>query len=78
MLATGREFITRLAGDPVLAETIARLVLSLVLTPASVTPLDTEAQLRSFAERYVGAMVRAGSDAVALDQLAADHHALDL
>ncbi len=78
VLATGREFITRLVGDPVLAETIARLVLSLVLTPASVTPLDTEAQLRSFAERYVGAMVRVSSDAVALDQLAADHHALDL
>ncbi len=78
VLATGREFIAKLADDDVLAETIARLVMSLVLTPASVTPLETEAELRTFATRYIAAMVRVSSDPVALDQLAADHHALDL
>jgi AcrR family transcriptional regulator len=78
VLAAGREHLSTLTGDDVLAETIARLVMSFALTPASVTPLDTEAELREFAERYIAAMVRVSSDAVALDELAADHHALDL
>ena len=73
VLETGREFIASFArggshGDgvplrspqlDVLTDMLARLILSLVLTPDSVAPLETEAQLRDYAERYVGGITRA-------------------
>jgi AcrR family transcriptional regulator len=59
VLAIGRDFITTLTGDQELAETVARLIISLVLTPQSVLPLSTPDELRAYAERYVSAMVRA-------------------
>lgn len=41
----------------VLGEMLARLILSLVLTPESTVELQTEEQIRAFGEKYVGAVV---------------------
>jgi hypothetical protein len=43
----------------VLSEILARMIMSFVLTPDSVVALETEAELRAYAERYVGSIVRA-------------------
>jgi AcrR family transcriptional regulator len=57
VLATGRAYFATLTGDEVLAETLVRLITSLVLTPESVAPLNTPAELRAYAERFVGPLV---------------------
>jgi hypothetical protein len=43
----------------VLSEILARMILSFVLTPESIVALETEAELRAYAERYIGSIVRA-------------------
>jgi AcrR family transcriptional regulator len=43
----------------VLSEILARMIMSFVLTPESVVALETEAELRAYAERYIGSIVRA-------------------
>jgi AcrR family transcriptional regulator len=57
VLATGRELMATLTDDEVLAETLARLALSMVLTPESVAPIDTRDELRDYARRCIGAIV---------------------
>ncbi|WP_249010610.1 TetR/AcrR family transcriptional regulator [Conexibacter sp. DBS9H8] len=75
VIETGREFIAAFARggtaapgamaalpEPelqVLSEILARMILSLVLTPDSVVPLASEAELRAYAQRYIGPIIRA-------------------
>jgi hypothetical protein len=51
----------------VLSEILARMIMSFALTPESVVPLETEAQLRAYADRYIGSIVRAFTVAAAVD-----------
>jgi AcrR family transcriptional regulator len=73
VLAAGREFIAGFAlreaergGLPLrkeeiegLSELLARAVLSFVLTPDSVLGMQTDAEVRDFAERYLSPILRA-------------------
>jgi AcrR family transcriptional regulator len=75
----GRDFITGFArGKPdatplkldteqlnVLGEVLTRMVISFVLTPESTVPVQTEPEIRAFAERYLRPMIAAFTRAAA-------------
>jgi AcrR family transcriptional regulator len=81
VVEVGREFIANFARDAaargvlvlqspqleVLSEILARMIMSLVLTPQSVVPLETEADLRAYADQYIGGIVRAFTVTPAVD-----------
>lgn len=72
IIEAGREFIAGFARGAandgtlgidndklaILSELLARLIVSVVLTPESAMKLRTEMEIRAFADEYVGAMVR--------------------
>lgn len=65
VIAAAREFLARQmpAGRDAqaVAEIVARLVLSFLLTPDSVVPLDTPRQARAFARRYIAPLMTRGT-----------------
>ena len=65
VIAAAREFLARQMPEgrdaQAVAEIVARLVLSFLLTPDSAVPLDTPRQARAFARRYIAPLMTRGT-----------------